>query len=91
VFLRYFSQPAVAAANAAHGILSQAWSPIGGITFYREGGTGSTLDDETIVAIGEAHWKAPAQVMRSLITSARTSVLPISRNTRPSSADLSRS
>jgi diketogulonate reductase-like aldo/keto reductase len=39
----YFSQPDVLAANAAHGILSQAWSPIGGITFYREGGGGSTL------------------------------------------------
>jgi len=59
----YFSQPAVTAANAAHGILSQAWSPIGGITFYREGGTGSTLDDTTIAGIGEAHGKTPAQVM----------------------------
>jgi diketogulonate reductase-like aldo/keto reductase len=59
----YFQQPAVTAANAAHGILSQAWSPIGGITFYREGGTGSTLDDTTIGGIGEAHGKTPAQVM----------------------------
>ncbi|HEY4569186.1 MAG TPA: aldo/keto reductase [Kribbella sp.] len=30
----YFRQPAVLAANAEHGIRSQAWSPIGGITFY---------------------------------------------------------
>ncbi len=59
----YFAQPDVLAANAAHGILSQAWSPIGGITFYREGGTGSTLDDATIAVIGEAHGKTPAQVM----------------------------
>jgi hypothetical protein len=44
----YFSQPDVLAANAARGILSQAWSPIGGITFYREGAGGSTLDDATI-------------------------------------------
>ncbi len=29
----YFSQPAVLAADAAHGVVSQAWSPIGGITF----------------------------------------------------------
>src|SRR3954447_6241471 len=33
----YFRQPDVLAANADRGILSQAWSPIGGITFYRDG------------------------------------------------------
>src|SRR6476620_9933004 len=30
----YFTQPDVQAADAQHGILTQAWSPIGGITFY---------------------------------------------------------
>lgn len=59
----YFTQPDVLAANAAHGILSQAWSPIGGITFYRDGSGGSTLDDPTIGGIAEAHGKSPAQVM----------------------------
>ena len=39
----YFRQPDVLAANAERGILSQAWSPIGGITFYRDGSHGSTL------------------------------------------------
>jgi 2,5-diketo-D-gluconate reductase A len=58
----YFTQADARAANAAHGIVSQAWSPIGGITFYR--GTGaSTLDDPTITAIAAAHGKSPAQVM----------------------------
>src|SRR3954452_19748514 len=33
----YFQQPEVQAFGAQHGILSQAWSPIGGITFYRDG------------------------------------------------------
>src|SRR6201991_4750633 len=33
----YFVQPEVQAFGAEHGILTQAWSPIGGITFYREG------------------------------------------------------
>ena len=33
----YFRQPDVQAADAEHGILTQAWSPIGGITFYRDG------------------------------------------------------
>ncbi|MEU6644059.1 aldo/keto reductase [Saccharomonospora sp. NPDC046836] len=59
----YFLQRDVLDADAAHGIVSQAWSPIGGITFYRDGGTGSTLDDATIARIGQAHGKTPAQVM----------------------------
>ena len=33
----YFRQSEVLAVDAEHGILSQAWSPIGGITFYRDG------------------------------------------------------
>ena len=33
----YFQQRDVQALNAEHGILTQAWSPIGGITFYRDG------------------------------------------------------
>jgi diketogulonate reductase-like aldo/keto reductase len=38
--------------------------PIGGITFYRQGGAHtSTLEDPTIVRIAEAHSKSPAQVM----------------------------
>ncbi len=51
------------AADAEHGILSQAWSPIGGITFYRDGSHGSTLQDPTIGEIAAAHGKTPAQVM----------------------------
>lgn len=30
----YFTQPEVQSADSEHGILTQAWSPIGGITFY---------------------------------------------------------
>lgn len=59
----YFQQHDVLAAGAAHGILSQAWSPIGGITFYRDGSGGSTLDDPTIAGIAKAHGKTAAQVM----------------------------
>lgn len=59
----YFRQAEVLAADAAHGILSQAWSPIGGITFYRDGRNTSTLDDPTLRAIGDAHGKTTAQVM----------------------------
>ena len=58
----YFTQPTVRAADAARGIITQAWSPIGGITSYRGTGT-STFDDPAIAAIAAAHAKTPAQVM----------------------------
>jgi diketogulonate reductase-like aldo/keto reductase len=61
----YFTQPDVQRADAEHGVLDQAWSPIGGITFYPGWGDErvSVMDDSTIRAIGEAHGKTPAQVM----------------------------
>jgi 2,5-diketo-D-gluconate reductase A len=60
----FFSQPEVQAADAVNGILTQAWSPIGGITFYRDSAVGkSALDDTTIGEIAVAHGKSPAQVM----------------------------
>jgi hypothetical protein len=59
----YFAQPDVQAFDAEHGILTQAWSPIGGITFYRDGSHGSTLEDPVIGQIGQSHGKTPAQVM----------------------------
>jgi diketogulonate reductase-like aldo/keto reductase len=78
----YFQQREVQALNAEHGILSQAWSPIGGITFYREGGThASTLDDPTIVRIAEAHSKSPAQVMLRWHLQQGRSVIP--KSTKP--------
>jgi diketogulonate reductase-like aldo/keto reductase len=58
----YFTQPDVQRANAEHQILTQAWSPMGGITSYR--GTGhSTFDDPVIAQIAAEHGKTPAQVM----------------------------
>jgi diketogulonate reductase-like aldo/keto reductase len=59
----YFQQGEVQAAGAEHGILTQAWSPIGGITFYRDGQHTSTLQDPVIGEIAQAHGRTPAQVM----------------------------
>jgi diketogulonate reductase-like aldo/keto reductase len=59
----YFQQREVQALGAEHGIVTQAWSPIGGITFYRDAAHTSTLEDPTSVAVAEAHSKSPAQVM----------------------------
>ncbi|OZF25712.1 oxidoreductase [Rhodococcus sp. 14-2496-1d] len=59
----YFQQKELLAADRERGIISQAWSPIGGITFYRDGSKGSTLEDSVIVDIAGTHGKTPAQVM----------------------------
>lgn len=59
----YFQQRTVLEKNSELGILSQAWSPIGGITFYRDGQHSSTLEDSVITDIATAHDKTPAQVM----------------------------
>ena len=59
----YFQQADVQAFGERHGILAQAWSPIGGITFYRDSGHTSALQDPVITEIAAAHGKTPAQVM----------------------------
>jgi len=59
----YFRESDLLAYNTEHGILNQAWSPIGGITFYRDGSKGSTLEDPVIDEIARSHGKTPAQVM----------------------------
>lgn len=49
----YLTQPDLLAFDEAHGIATEAWSPIG---------RGAVLDDETLVRIGELHGKTAAQV-----------------------------
>lgn len=58
----YFQQTALQRVHAQHGIATQAWSPIGGITSYM-GGEKSTFDNPTLEEIGRQHVKSPAQVM----------------------------
>ena len=76
----YFAQPAVQAMNAAHGILTQAWSPIGGITHYAGAASRSALQDPTIGEIATAHGKSPAQVMLRWGIQEGRSVIPKSVN-----------
>ena len=77
----YFAQREVQAFGAERGILAQAWSPIGGITFYRDGSHGSTLQDSVIGQIAEAHAKSPAQVMLRWHLQQGRSVIP--KSTKP--------
>jgi diketogulonate reductase-like aldo/keto reductase len=58
----YFQQTALQRLHAEHGILTQAWSPIGGITSYR-GGEKRSFDDPTLLEIARRHGKSAAQVM----------------------------
>ena len=72
----YFQQRDLQALHAQHGILTQAWSPIGGITFYRDGQHSSTLQDPVIGKIANAHGKSPAQVMLRWGVQEGRSVIP---------------
>ena len=78
----YFTQPDVQAADAEHGILTQAWSPIGGITFYPGWGEDrkNVMADATIAAIGQKHGKTPAQVMLRWHLQQGRSAIPKSTN-----------
>ncbi|ALO92404.1 Morphine 6-dehydrogenase [Streptomyces hygroscopicus subsp. limoneus] len=74
----YFQQRAVLDFDTAHGILNQAWSPIGGITFYRGYGEDrrSVLQDPAVTAIADAHAKSPAQVLLRWGVQQGRSVIP---------------
>jgi diketogulonate reductase-like aldo/keto reductase len=77
----YFSQSAVESFGSTHGIVTQAWSPIGGITFYRDSNHTSTLEDPVIGQIATAHAKSSAQVMLRWGLQHGRSVIP--KSTKP--------
>jgi diketogulonate reductase-like aldo/keto reductase len=76
----YFQQPELQRVNAEHGIATQAWSPIGGITSYR-GGEKSTFEDATLLGIAGQHDKSAAQVMLRWHLQEGRSVIP--KSTKP--------
>ena len=78
----YFQQRAVQAANAEYDILTQAWSPIGGITFYPGWGENrkNVMRDPVIAGVAHAHGKTPAQVMLRWHLQQGRSAIPKSTN-----------
>jgi diketogulonate reductase-like aldo/keto reductase len=71
----YFQQSALQRLNAEHGILNQAWSPIGGITSYRPAEK-SAFQDPTLLDIAREHGKSAAQVMLRWHLQAGRSAIP---------------
>jgi len=60
----FFAQPELRAEHRRRGIVTQAWSPIGGINRYRPGApTGDPFSNPTIRALAETYRKTPAQVI----------------------------
>ena len=78
----YFQQREVQDFGAEHGILTQAWSPIGGITFYRDGSHAAPSTTLSSADIAKAHGKTPAQVMLRWGLQHGRSVIP--KSTKPS-------
>ncbi|WP_433174455.1 aldo/keto reductase [Actinoallomurus sp. CA-150999] len=78
----YFTQPEMQQTDRAYGILTQAWSPIGGITFYPGWGEHrtSTLSDPVLGRIADTHGKTPAQVMLRWHLQQGRSAIPKSTN-----------
>ncbi|BCW11867.1 oxidoreductase [Arthrobacter sp. NtRootA4] len=78
----YFIQRDVQEADAEHGILTQAWSPIGGITFYPGWGEArrNVMEDPTIADVARKHGKSPAQVMLRWHLQQGRSAIPKSTN-----------
>jgi diketogulonate reductase-like aldo/keto reductase len=71
----YFQQTELQRLHAQHGIATQAWSPMGGITSYR-GGQKSTFEDPTLREIARQHGKSAAQVMLRWHLQAGRSAIP---------------
>ncbi len=76
----YFQQTALQRVHAEHGIATQAWSPIGGVTSYG-GGEKSTFDDPTLLEIARQHDKSVAQVMLRWHLQGGRSAIP--KSTKP--------
>jgi diketogulonate reductase-like aldo/keto reductase len=75
----YFIQRRVRTANAEQGVLTQAWSPIGGVKRYwakNPAAVHDPLHDPVIVEIGAKHGKTTAQIILRWHIEHGTSAIP---------------
>jgi 2,5-diketo-D-gluconate reductase A len=74
----YYNQPSRRAVHAQRGIVTQAWSPLGGVYVYRSSDPETPMNalrDPVITRIAEKHGKSPAQViLRWHIDSGRSAI-----------------
>lgn len=75
----YFQQKELQRLHREQGILTQAWSPMGGITSYY-GADKVTFDDPVLRQIARAHGKSTAQVMLRWHLQQERAVIPKSVN-----------
>lgn len=62
----YFAQPELREENARRGVVTQAWSPLGGVNVYSApdpAGVKNLLEDPTILELASTHGRTPAQIV----------------------------
>ncbi len=87
----YFTQVGLRRFHEEHSILTQAWSPIGGITFYPGWGSEnrrSVMDDPVLQAIASQTGKSVAQVMLRWHLQQGRSAIPKSVNPQRIAANI---
>jgi len=75
----FFTQQALRDFHAAHGIVTQAWSPLGGVNVYRPAEpdvTKNPLEHPTIVGLAQRYRKTPAQIILRWHIEHGTSAIP---------------
>ena len=80
----FFTQPALRAFHQAHGITTQAWSPLGGVNVYRPADPNDVknpLEHPTVIGLAEKYGKTPAQVV--LRWHIEHAVSPIPKSVKP--------
>lgn len=79
----YYSQPDLRAVHARLGIVTQAWSPLGGVYVYRRSGEPpkDAMNDPVVTEIAERYGKTAAQVVLRWHLDSRRSAIP--KSVRP--------
>ncbi len=80
----FFTQPGLRDFHAAHGIVTQAWSPLGGVNRYRPTDANDVknpLGHPRVVELASKYGKTPAQIVLRWHIESGTSAIP--KSVRP--------